>query len=194
MVLIQTLNLYHNKLVALEKSIFNGLTSLTYLAIQINLIETIADGCFSDLRNLNYLYLGTNKLSGISGDMWQGLNALRHLYLHYNNIATLESGDLDYLPKLEVLLLYMNPLTTLSHTIFNPSVYPETNGHPQQIKITLGALWCDDRLCCLKQGERLGWISWFQWTSDGKSHQPDCINHPDLWNDVELNCPKNRMF
>ena len=42
MVLIHTLNLYRNKLTALEKS--NGLTSLTYLEIQINLIETIPDG------------------------------------------------------------------------------------------------------------------------------------------------------
>ena len=154
---------------------FNGLHSLTYLHIQDNLIETIPDGCFSDLRNLNYLYLGGNKLSAISGNMWLGLSALKYLYLYNNGIAALMPGDLDHLPMLELLLLYDNPLTTLSHTIFNPSLYSETYGHPRRITMGLGLMKCNSSFCWLKQGEQKGWITWYT-AGSGIVYHPDCLN------------------
>ena len=191
---LQTLYLYRNKLTFLQKNMFNGLNSLTHLNIEINLIETIPDGCFSDLINLDGLYMSRNKLSEVSGNMWLGLSNLKRLYLYYNKIATLKDGDLNHLHKLEVLLLHGNPLISLSHTIFNSSLYPETDGHPRQIQIGLGTMLCDDRLCWLNQGERLGWITWFKWDEDVKRFYPDCINLPDVWSNVDLNCPHNGMF
>ena len=173
--------LYYNKITSLQKSMFNGLHSLTYLNIQNNVIETNPDGCFSDLRN---------KLSAISGIMWLGLSALKRLYLHNKNIATLKPGDLDHLPMLERLLLHSNPLTTLSHTIFNPSIYPETDGHPRRVEMQLGLVKCNSSLCWLKQGEQKGWITWYK--SNGKVYHPDCLNL-HLWYDVDLNCPDNGL-
>ena len=183
--------LYFNKVTFLQKSMFNGLNSLIYLHIQSNLIETIPDGCFSNLRNLKSLYLGGNKLSEISGNMWLGLSALKRLYLHINDIATLKTGDLNHLPKLEVLLLHDNPLTTLSQNIFNPFVYPETDGHPGRIEMGLRLIICNSSVCWLKQGEQRGWITW--WTHEGKTYLPDCVNLPELWSDADLNCPMNGL-
>ena len=191
---IRTLNLHLNQLTFLQKNLFNGLASLTYLNVQNNLIETIPDGCFRDLINLHNLNMGGNRLSEISRNMWQGLSNLKRLYLYSNNIATLKPNDFDHLPKLEVFLLHLNPMTTLSHTVFNPSIYPETDGHPKHISMSLGMMQCDRSLCWLKQGERLGRISWAQWTSGGERDPPDCVSLPDLWNDVDLDCPNDGMF
>ena len=185
---LETLHLYYNKIALLHKSMFNGLNALTYLHMSTNLIETVPDGCFSDLRNLNYIFLSTNKLSAISGNMWLGLSALKRLYLHNNDTAELKPGDLDHLPMLERLLLFDNPLTTLSHTIFNPSIYPETDGHPRRVEMRLGLVKCNSSLCWLKQGEQKDWITWYK--SNRKVYYPDCLNLP-LWNDVDLNCPDN---
>ena len=191
---IRTLNLHLNQLTFLQKSMFNGLASLTYLNIQSNLIESISDDCFSDLINLHNLYLGRNRLSEISGNTWQGLSNLKRLYLYSNNIDTLKPNDFDNLPKLGVLLLYLNPMTTFSYTIFNPSIYPKTDGHPKHISLGIGTLQCDKSLCWLKQGERLGWISWAQWIDTGDRHPPDCVNLPVLWSAVDLNCPNDGTF
>ena len=93
------------------------------------------------------------------------------------------------MPQLEVLLLFYNPLTRLSHTIFNPPDYPLTDGHPRQIQMGLALMNCDSSLCWLKQGEQKGWITWF--VGGGKTFLPDCVNLPDLWHNVDLNCPSN---
>ena len=183
------LYLYHNKIKILQKSMFSGLNSLTTLDIHSNFIETIQDGCFSDLSNL---FLPANKLSGISGNMWLGLSALKYLHLHWNEIPIIKPGDFDNLPKLKILFLFDNPLTTLSHTMFSPSVYPETDGHPRRIQMALGLMKCNSSLCWLKQGEQRGWITWYDDTN--KIYQPDCISHPDLWTDVDLSCPKNGLY
>ena len=187
---LETLYLYYNKITFLQKSMFNGLASLTTLHMSSNLIETIPDGCFSDLRKLNNLYLNINKLSAISGNMWLGLSVLKYLYLYNNGIAALKPGDLDHLPMLERLLLYNNPLTTLSHTIFDPSVYPDTNGHPGRIQLALGLMKCNSSLCWLKKGEQQGWITW--WVFGEKTFHPDCHQRP-FWTNVDLNCPKNGL-
>ena len=101
------------------------------------------------------------------------------------------TGDLDHLPMLECLLLYNNPLTTLSHTIFNPSIYPDTDGHPRCLEMRLGLMKCNSSLCWLKQGERKGWITWYK--SNGKVYPPDHLNL-HLWSDVDLNCPDNSLL
>ena len=157
---LEYLYLYYNKMTFLQKSMFNGLNALTFLQIQDNLIETIPDGCFSDLINLQSLYLGGNRSSAISGKMWLELNNLKRLYLHSNKIVTLKPGALNHLPKLQRFLLHNNPLTTLSQTIFNSSLYPETDGHPRRIEMALGLMKCNGSLCWLKQWEQKGWIIW----------------------------------
>ena len=91
---------------------------------------------------------------------------------------------------LERLLFFNNPLTTLSHTIFNPSIYPETDGHPPGVEMGLGLMKCNSSLCWLKQGEQKGWISWYKY--DGKTYHPECLNL-HLWSDVDLNCPDNGL-
>ena len=184
---LRTLYLHYNEITFLKKSMFSGLHSLTFLQVSSNLIETIPDGCFSDLKRLRILYLGLNRLSKISGNMWQGLSVLTSLHLHTNNIATLEPGDLDHLPILNNLLLHSNPLTTISYTIFNPSLYPETDGHPPRVEMGLGLIKCNSSLRWLKEGEQKGWITW--WESNGKLYHPDCVNLADVWSNVDLTCP-----
>ena len=72
--------------------------------------------------------------------MWRGLSVLKVLYLHDNDITTLNPRDFDHLPRLETLVLEGNPLTTISHNIFNSSLYPETDGHPSKDPV---GLWGD---------------------------------------------------
>ena len=189
--LLQDLILHHNELTYLQKTMFNGLESLVSLHIQNNLLETVPDGCFSDLINLVYLHLGYNKLSDIRPGMWQGLSLVQQLYLHRNNIDSLNPGDLDHLPNLRRLLLYGNRFTTISHTIFNPTVYPY-DGHPREINIGLGSMTCDSRLCWLKQGERLGWITWY--TYETTIYHPDCSNFAGSWSEIDLGCPENGAY
>ena len=181
--------LYQNELSKLEKSMINGLNSLTYLHIGSNEIQTIEAGCFSHLGNLLYLYLGWNKLEVVSANMWLGLHSLKYLHLHNNNIKTLNAKTFDHLASLHRLLLYNNQLTTISYEIFNPVIYPVSNGHPRQIQLGLGAMQCDQQLCWLKQGERLGWITWF--VEKGKERYPDCLDNRNTWPDIDLQCPES---
>ena len=107
-----------------------------------------------------------------------------------NEPVTLKPGDLDHLPMLECLQLDNNPLTTLSHTIFNPSIYPNTDRHPRRLEMRLGLMKCNSSLCWLKQGEQKGWITWNK--SPHKTYHPDCLNL-HLWSDDDLNCPDNGL-
>ena len=74
--------------------------------------------------------------------------------------------------------------------IFNPDIYPESDGHPAQIELGLGQMHCYRRLCWLKQGEHLGWITW--WIgSNGKEFYPECTNYQNSWPEIDLQCPEN---
>ena len=156
-----TLHLSYNRLTVLRKGMFNGLSSLDELNLNNNDIDTIELVCFSNLNNLDYLYISSNDLTSVSGSMWEGLQSPTWLsiYLYVNNIAEMKPGCFSNLPHLERLYLYGNRFTTIDHNVFDPHDYPNSDGHPRQLRLSFGAMQCDSRLCWLKRGEQLGWIS-----------------------------------
>ena len=186
---LANLHLSYNRLTVLKKGMFNGLSSLDELNLNSNDIDTIEPGCFSNLNNLNYPYISSNDLTSVSGSIWQGLQSLTWLYLYVNNIAELKAGDFSNLPHLERLYLYGNRFTTIDHNVFDPHDHPNSDGHPRKLRLSFGAMQCDSRLCWLKQGEQLGWITWLD--TRGVRYHPNCVNHLSSWDEVDLRCSDN---
>ena len=116
--------------------------------------------------------------------MWLGLNSLTTLHLQNNTqMQIIPPGGLSNLPKLDLLHLHNNWLKTPTKDIFTINDYPDSNGHPPILRLTLRAspLVCDTKLCWLKKGEEEGWISYRIYDN------MNCANNID-WNNLELNC------
>ena len=166
---------------------FDGMPELRVLFIRDNDVHTISRGCFSNLKHLHEIDLSGNDLATVNGDMWLGLNSLTTLHLQYNpQMQVVPLGGLSNLPKLDLLHLHNNQLKTLSKNIFTIKDYPDSNGHPPILRLTLrdNPLVCDTKLCWLKKGEE-GWLIYRIYCDIIFS--PTCANNFD-WNNLELNC------
>ena len=160
----------------------NRLENLYELNLIVNRIHRIQRGAFKSLKNLGVLNLGTNHLTDIHGYMWEGLNSLTSLMLSENGIQVLPPGSLSNLPKLQRLFLSINNLTTLSLDMFDPGLYPGSEGHPATLEITMydNPLQCDARLCWTKDAAREGWLRlvYTYW----------CENYQQYWEYVDVGC------
>ena len=175
----------------LEQGMFDGMPELTFLTIGSNDIYMISSGCFRNLKLLEELYLEGNELYIVNGNMWLGLNSLTRLDLQFNSqMQTIPPGGFSNLPKLDLLHLHNNKLRTLSKDIFTIKDYPESNGHPPILRLTLreNPLVCDRKLCWLKKGEEESWLSFRIYF--GTIYSPNCANNVD-WNNLELNCSES---
>ena len=82
--------------------------------------------------------------------------------------------------NLEILYLHANNLVTIGPDIFNAEDYPESNGHPRHLMLSLSGnkFECDNRLFWLKQGQEDGWINWYELepinSRYGRVHVPNC--------------------
>ena len=182
------LDLGANKMKALEQGMFDGMPKLTVLLVSANDIHTVSSGCFRNLGNLEELYLSGNDLSTVNGNMWLGLNSLTRLDLQFNlQMQVIPSGGFSNLPKLDLLHLHNNWLKTFTRDIFTINDYPESNGHPPILRLTLGSnpLVCDKKLCWLKKGEIEGWLNYRVYY--GTVSSPNCANDVE-WNNLDLNC------
>ena len=185
---LDTVDLYQNNVKVLEKSMFDGLPLLRFLNIAGNGVTTIPSGCFGNLSNLEELHLTSHGMTTITGDMWLGLNSLTNLDLQISpRMRTIPPGGLSNLPKLDTLHLHRNALRTLTKDMFNATDYPDSDGHPPVLELSLSGnpLVCDKHLCWVKQAENEGWLFWERY--QGVTYSPDCTNNVD-WNDVALNC------
>lgn len=120
--------------------------------------------------------------------MWQGLDSLKVLSLYNNDISEVPEFGFSNLPSIEEIYLIDTNLTTLEDNIFDPDLYPDSDGHPENLTLHIGAnpLQCDCRMCWIKQAQEDGWMhpSFFAY-----SQKPDCANYPDReWKDIDLDC------
>ena len=171
---LKNLYLKENRL-TLATDTFKDLDKLEMVNLRGNEITSAPSGCFKKLTGLKHLWLDVNKL----------LVELEWLGVMINKISSIPQNGFGNLPKLKRLFLTDNRLTTLNSNMFNSSQYPNSNGHPPQLEISLddNPFHCVNRLCWLKSAESEGWLSW---ASKGT---PSCANIPGWsWNNINLDC------
>ena len=217
---LELLSLTGNKLQEIRADMWEGLHSLTLLDLPDNRLTTVPYGCFQHLLNLNILWLArnqfpavmsenfselgklqelilrTNSLTVIRGDMWIGLESLTFLDLYENKITVIEKGGFANLPMIEKIELRNNKLSTLSPDSFCFSPSPHPTAQPSQLTLLLDGidLFCDSRLCWLKEAETNGLITLTEFF-DFSRYRVECVNFPDVyWDEVALNCTNVGTF
>ncbi|KAF7210109.1 fibromodulin [Nothobranchius furzeri] len=120
---ITDLRLNHNKISKVHSSSFQGMTNLTTLQLQANVIEDIQGG-LKGLKSLTMLDMSKNKLRKIPENLPE---TLQQLYLEFNNIENVPAGFLTAYPKLLFVRLAHNTLTDkgLPSNVFNTSTLLE---------------------------------------------------------------------
>lgn len=120
---IRDLRLAHNRISKISSGSFAGMTNLTSLQLQANVIEDVR-GAFKGLRSLTILDMRKNKLKKIPNSLPEGL---QQLYLEFNEIESLPAHFLTVLPKLQFVRLAHNRLTDggLPADVFNSSTLVE---------------------------------------------------------------------
>lgn len=158
---LSSLSLTLNKIPEIRAEQWEGLTSLTRLSLSQCSIQRIEVGGFRSLPNLVSLVLSNNDLTEIMGDMWQGLENLERLSLAENKLTALRPGDLYNLPSLNFLNLDSSAsLTSFQCELFDPELYPDSNGHPSELTISLTQveLDCDEFMCWMLEAQEEGWL------------------------------------
>lgn len=116
---VTDLRLAHNKISKVLSNTFKGMTNLTTLELQGNVIEDI-EGGFKGLKSLTMLDMRKNKLRKIPETLPE---RLQQLYLEFNNIEEVPAGFLTTYPNLQFVRLAHNTLTDkgLPSHVFNTS-------------------------------------------------------------------------
>ena len=104
---------------ALAAGDFDGLTSLTSLTLQDNMLSMLPAGVFDGLTSLTSLTLGDNMLSTLPAEVFDGLTSLMTLTLGENRMSTLPAGVFDDLTSLTSLTLQDNMLSMLPAGVFD---------------------------------------------------------------------------
>ena len=112
------LNLAFNEISALTAKDFAGLSSLTELKFNNNLVTTLPAGVFADMSSLEVLNLQTNPLTTLPAGVFAGLSSLKTLDLLRSTLSTLPAGVFAGLSSLRELILVENDLTALPPGIF----------------------------------------------------------------------------
>ena len=201
---LEQLDMSINDIIYITHYSWLGPASLKKLDLSFNDISNIAENTFSLMGNLEILELSWNNISVIISGSFQRLRSLQELYLSRNYISNMEQKSLSGLPQLNALHISGNSLLTLEKDIFYPEDFPESDGHPSSLELSLryNSIDCDRRMCWIKEGEQDGWLSWYI-NNRGKVYKPDCVNNPnsrwyfgkqedysfdsglsDLWSDV----------
>ena len=103
----------------LQAGDFAGLTGLSNLFLDGNLLETLPDGLLSGLSALRLLWLDDNELNALPAGAFSGLSALVTLDLEGNDLDSLDEQLFAGLTALEKLDLSDNSLETLPAGTFS---------------------------------------------------------------------------
>lgn len=120
---VTDLRLSYNKIAKVLSYAFQGMTNLTTLELQGNVIQD-TEGGFKGLKALTMLDMRKNKLKKIPMTLPE---TLQQLYLEFNNIEEVPAGFLTTYSKLQFVRLAHNTLTDkgLPSHVFNTSTLIE---------------------------------------------------------------------
>ena len=117
---LEYLSLKNNAIETLYPGAFQDLTSLKGLDFDVGRIKTLEDGVFRGLTSLTTLAMSGNRLTTINPGAFNDLTALDTLRLFTNNITSLDAKTFSGLSTLEVLDLSNNPIAYLHENAFDP--------------------------------------------------------------------------
>ncbi|XP_061409109.1 leucine-rich repeat transmembrane neuronal protein 3-like [Lethenteron reissneri] len=112
------LSLRYNSLKSLPENHFSGLKQLTWLYLDHNHIQLVAEGAFIGARRLKELTLSSNKLIRLPNATFHPLVNMRSLDISFNQLQMLEAGQFRGLRKLQYLHMRSNQLRTVPVRIF----------------------------------------------------------------------------
>ena len=112
------LDLSENRLTTLPPEVFQDLSSLERLFLQVNALGSLPPDVLATLSNLRVLDLSENRLSELPPDIFEGLPGLVKLDLYANFLAEVPPGIFNGTPKLAELSLDWNGLTDLPKGVF----------------------------------------------------------------------------
>ncbi|GAB6020324.1 hypothetical protein CHUAL_003038 [Chamberlinius hualienensis] len=119
---LRSLSLKGNRISQLTSDTFSlGLSKLSELNLDENLISDVALNTFARLKVLQTLRLSHNKLSYAIPATFEGLSQLRRLHMSHNRIRYLSEKWTMQLPQLEYLDLSGNPLYTIQQHQLSPA-------------------------------------------------------------------------
>ena len=105
------------------------------------------------MPSLTVVDLSGNSLTEIKGSSFTSVPALYHVYLQNNKIDTLSLQAFSGLTSVKVINLESNLLATVDWSVFSPSDWKSSGGHPTQLQLSLAgnSMQCGERLCWMKQ-------------------------------------------
>ena len=183
---LKELRLEGNKLDFLPAKAFHGLYSLQKLRLEYNQLVSLPSGVFRDLTSLQSLNLGYNHLASLQAAAFHNMSCLQTLRLEYNKLTFLPDGIFP-LPALKQLHLHNNNLNSLPWTLFDPTAYQESKGHPAELMLSLSGnpFQCDSRACWIRKAETERWLEWHTY--------PKCSGN-DTWSDFTFTCTKTGKY
>lgn len=137
-------------LIEINPTYFDGMESLTTLALTNNKITEVPAKAFKDLSALLKLNLAFNKIRLIQSDAFEGLKSLQEIELNNNHLQTVDGMIFDGLVNLEIIKLQNNNLKfitaqlatfhNLSHANFTNNVcvnlsFPNSTKHEVEQQI-----------------------------------------------------------
>ena len=113
------IDLEGNLLTSLDVDLFDGLTALTTLNLVDNSISSLPEDVFDGLTAMTDLDLSENSISSLPEDVFNGLSSLEDLDLSENSISSLPEDVFNGLSSLEDLDLNENSISSLPEDIFD---------------------------------------------------------------------------
>ncbi|XP_022806838.1 uncharacterized protein LOC111343903 [Stylophora pistillata] len=102
-----------------QGGLFEKLGKLQYLDLSYNRVSYLDDNLFSDrLTSLEFLFLQHNNLQSMTGNTFKDVPTLRYLLLSNNNITVIPEGAFKNNLKLEMLVLNDNEIGKLEKHVF----------------------------------------------------------------------------
>ena len=143
-----------------------------------NFISTIKPRTFAHIMGCTDLWLNNNRLTRIGTNTFEVLNKLQVLGLGNNQISYIEPGSFSHMHLIR-LFLDNNQLT-------EPIEQRELiHSDHLTLLLTDNPLYCDWKMCWIKEGERDGWITLYQ----RKWWKPTCTSYPGIpWDYIKLKC------
>ncbi|MGK0180601.1 MAG: Leucine-rich repeat (LRR) protein, partial [Nitrospinales bacterium] len=108
-----------NKITVLGPQIFLGLSRVSALDLDKNLLEALPVDGFSGLHGVRYLTIRENRVASVAPDAFRGLTRMTNLYLDKNSLETLPKGALNGMPLLNILGVRENRLSTIEPGTFS---------------------------------------------------------------------------